>query len=749
MPFQTDFTRPLLVATDEEERFAARILAAQLQLRSGILPEIAPSRTQSLPEIVLCRNVSARDKDAYTLRQEGACFTISAQNRRGLLYGVGRFLRKLELRDGKIVLAADLSGDYAPRKRIRGHQLGYRGNNNTYDAWTPEDFRRYSLEMMFFGANICEHVPDEHNNRSPLMKLPPNEMLLHACALAQDLDLDLGLWYPIRSCDDAAEAAEERRRVFESLSRLDMVFIPGADPGDLPPGALFARAQAYRRLLKERHPEATLWVSAQMPHNAPEWPQEFAAALAKLPEELDGVIIGPNHAFGVEELRRLAPSRYDYRLYPDITHNLRCEYPVHYDREDWHFALASTLSRESVNPRPQEFRALHRQTRGFLSGSVSYSEGVHDDVNKMLWSDLDYFGEAMPLRESLCDYARLFFFGLPPEKIADALLQMEQNWAGDPAENAGIDACLAVWEDLLERFPAQLENWRFGLHLFRARCDAFVRGKRLHELSLLSRARALLLKNAPDQAQKILQTPPPEKITALRAGLFPLAQRLYDQIGIQLDVEHFGGESWERGATLDTIDRPVSDLPWLLGRLEKARALPPAEGQALLRRSLARNQTAPDEFYYSFALHGWEALGCKQEGEFYLNFQGDRPCNDGRLPTCLFQVYDHFSLKCRLGGFTPGQDYCLRVTYYKEGNSDSKDFVITANGYEIYHGAPYGGKEDPLFDAEQLAENYHSASYLLPAAVFENGCLALEFSEALSGLMLSEFWVRRVSGYGA
>ncbi|MDR3314021.1 MAG: hypothetical protein LBS96_06145 [Oscillospiraceae bacterium] len=733
---QQNFTNPTIQADGEEAAVAAAILREELALRG---------QNAGGGAVIALRCGALGDRDAFTITAEGDGVAFAAQDRRGLLFAIGRFLRKAVVAGGQLTLAADIAGEFAPCKRIRGHQLGFRGNNNTYDAWLPAQYDRYCREMMFFGANICEHVPDEHNNQSALMQMTPNELLIECSKIQQRLGMDLGLWYPVDSRQGAEEAAAERAQIFASLPHLQYVFIPGSDPGDLPPAELFRRATHYAKLLRGRHPEATMWVSAQMPHNAPAWPQEFYAELQKEQAGLDGVIIGPNHAFGVEELRRAAPMRFDYRLYPDITHNVRCEYPVHYSRDDWHFALASTLSRESVNPRPQEFRALHRQTRRFLSGGVSYSEGVNDDCNKMIWSDLDYYGEAMPLRESLEDYARLFFYEAPGEAaaFADALLLLEQNWNGDPAESPCIDTALERWEGFRCRYPALMENWRFVLHLFRARCDAFVRGKRLFELALLDAAAAYIRAGELEEAKAILNTPPSAHQAELRAGLDALAALLWAQIGIQLDVATYGGESWERGCTLDTIDRPITDLPWLLRQFAKANGLPAAQQKELLLRSLARNRTAPDEFYYSFALHGWEPLGVRQEGEFYLNFQGDRPCNDGRLPTSLFQVYDHFTLKCRLGGFFDGLTYKLRVTYFKEGDPAATDFTITANGQEIYRGAPYGGTPDAAFDAEQLAENYHSASYTLPATVFENGCLALEFAEPIAGLMLSEFWVLR------
>ena len=685
---------------------------------ADILREEFARRGVACPVELSFATDAAMPKDNYSICLSDGKMTVTAQGLRGHIFGIGRLLRKLEIKDGKASLVCGISGDYAPQKPIRGHQLGFRANNNTYDAWTPEQFHRYHLEMMFYGTNIAEHVPDEIGNTCDLMPMPPNELLVHVSKSCQELDLDLGLWYPINEKQPVDEAHEERVRVFRSLPHLNYLFIPGSDPGRLPPDELFERGADYSAVMREVHPDAKMWISAQMPHESPWWPGQFKAELDKLPAWLDGVIMGPNHAFTTQQIRRAVPMQYDVRLYPDFTHNVRCEYPVHYldGRDDWHYALASTLSRESVNPRPQEFAKLHRNTRGFVSGSVSYSEGVHDDCNKMVWTDLDWFGDAITLRETLQDYARLFFWGVEPDLLADALLQLELNWEGDPALNVGIDNCLAIWEDLLARHPAQGENWRFNMHLFRAQADHYVRHKRIAELDAIARG-------------DFDYTHPPG-----RDLLFPLGKKLFEQIGIQLDVETFGGHNWERGCTLDTIDRPITDLPWL--KQQKARGL--------LEQSLRRNVVAPDEYYYSFALYPREVLGVRQEGEFYMNFHGDRPISNGDYPICVLQIFDNLNFKALLGGFAPNTDYELRVTWFRKSDPDSKKFKMTANGHVIYEGQPYGGRPDPAFDAAMVgpdSNTFYTRSYDLPAAFFENGCLSLEFSEPRVGVMLSEFWI--------
>jgi hypothetical protein len=330
----------------------------------------------------------------------------------------------------------------------------------------------------------------------------------------------------------------------------------------------------------------------------------------------------------------------------------------------------------------------------------------------MLWTDLDWFGDAISVRETVEDYCRLFFWGAEPNLLANALLQLELNWEGAPELNGGIDYCMACWDELLLRHPHMHENWRFNLHYFRAQCDLIVRHKCMQELDAIARGDFDF--EYPVMAER----------------LFPLAKTLFEQIGIQLDVENFGGLHWERGCTLDTIDRPITDLPWL--KKQKARGL--------LAQSLQRNVVQDDEFYFSFAHHSREVLNARQQGEFYLNFHGDRPCNNGDYPTSTLQIFDNHTFFANLGGFAPGQDYTLCVTWWRnKAGLESPEFCMKANGHVIGEGC-----EDVDFDLSMVGPDrdmLHTRSYHLPAGWFENGCLALEFSEPNTGVMLSEFWV--------
>lgn len=731
-----DFREFKIFSETPPSQKAAELFSEEIKARTGAFPMLCGAKEEAN---FIFETDSEICRDGYKILCGDDAVSIFASGIRGFIYGYGMFLRKIVSLCGVPALAEDITGSYAPDKAIRGHQVGYRTTPNTYDAWSYEDYRRYYLDMMYFGTNTVEHIPYEKgvSRRNRLMKYDEEEFLVEASRMADEYDLDVSLWHPNNDGETVEQAAERRGNIYKTLPRLNVVFPPGGDPGEFYPDEFVLRCREISKALKKVHPNAQMWPSAQQPHSIPTWGEEFIEEMEKLPEEIDGVITGPNHAFDLETLRRRLPSKYPIRLYPDITHNVRCEYPVHFDRDDWHFALTTGLSRECTNPRPREYRLIHRLTRRYVVGSVSYSEGITDDVNKMVWADMDYFPDC-DLRTSLLDYARLFFYGADAEKIADGILALELNWQCDPAENPTIETTLALFEGFAEEYPFLSENWRFLQLLMRAKCDWVLRSRRLFELDLIKLAKREIENGSLENAKKILETDFSEKYKKERADITDLAQKLFELIGLQSDVENYCADNWERGAILETMDLPVTDRKWLLGRLEYSKDMPDAA--EFMKKAVNRNKVRSDEYYFSVALNGLEECGTSQTGEIYMNFQGDRPdVNTGAMPTAMFKVYDNLTFKCKVGGLDYDGDYRLTVTFQSKKNEALSGFKITANGAVIYQGKQFGGEKNAEYDKAMLAPGFETASYVIPKNVIHNGCIDLEFSEPVMGVMFCEF----------
>ncbi len=726
------FRKPEIISGSAEAEVAAAVLLEELSARLEVLPE----ETSDIKIVFLKRDELSEDEYAIEVRDNEIDFYSSGT--RGFIFAIGMLLRKCELKKSSLHLLYDISGKYSPEKRIRGHQVGYRHTSNTYDAWDLEEYRRCYLDMMYFGTNTCEHIPYEggYSDRNAIMRRDEQELLCLSSKQAKEYGMMVSVWYP--NCEKDLEAAiKNRERLFSEAEELDFIFPPGGDPGELQPDKLLERCEKFREILKKYHPKGEMWPSAQQPHHLPDWGTSFLSLMNTHPDFIDGVITGPNAAFPLDILRRYLPKEYPIRLYPDITHNLRCEYPVHSDRDDWHFALQAVNGRESINPRPTEYKRIHSETKGYTVGSVSYSEGVNDDINKAVWSALE-FDSSTPVREILEDYSRLFFPGADYEKAADGIFGLELNWEGAPENNPSIENTLRIWEQLGEETPSLYSNWRFIQVLFRARCDAFVRRKVMFENSLIARAKKTAQCDVIG-AEKILRTPLPDSVTRLYEQIEENGRQLFEMIGMQLDVSRYYAKNPERGAVLDTIKLPLTDLPWLLHCFTKAACKSEKEKADYINRCFNRNKVKNDEYYYSVAFDGICPGGVRQNKFFYMNVLGDRPDkNNGTLPTCLFKLFDHFSFRLKAAGLKYDTDYYLMITHRDLNNEDSVKHQVKINGRTVYCGQQFGGERNYDYERDMLPAGFIAVQYKIPKEFIINGCIDLNMSEKVNGFEIAE-----------
>ena len=509
---------------------------------------------------------------------------IVGNDARGLLFGVGRLLRSLRVAPGHVALPEGLNLASAPRYPLRGHQLGYRPKTNSYDAWDLAQWDRYIRELAIFGTNAIELIPPRSDDAasSPHFPLPPIEMMAGMSQICADYGLDVWIWYPAMDADYAdpktvEHALAEWGEVFKKLPRIDAVFVPGGDPGHTRPRVLMALLEKQAENLRRYHPKAKMWVSPQS--FSREWFDEFLALMRTEPAWLAGVVFGPQVRVSLSELRKALPAKYPIRDYPDITHSLRCQYPV----PDWDLAYALTEGREVINPRPRDeaaiFHAFADQTIGF----ITYSEGCNDDVNKIIWSALGWDPQADVL-DVLRDFGRCLV-GLnarEADDFAHGLFALEQNWRGPLISNSSVDTTLQQFRAMERRAsPHVLGNWRFQQALYRAYYDAYVRSRLIYETDLEERALDRLREArrsgslvAMDQAEAVLDRAVTQPVAAdLRARVFELAEALFQSIRMQLSVPRYKAIDVGRGATLDTIDQILNDRLWLKRRFAAIRAL--------------------------------------------------------------------------------------------------------------------------------------------------------------------------------
>jgi hypothetical protein len=505
---------------------------------------------------------------------------VAGNDSRGVLFGVGKLLRSLAMSRDRVQLPGPLNVTTAPAMAIRGHQIGYRPKTNSYDAWDLDQWEQYIRDLAVFGCNAIELIPPRSDDDadSPHFPRRPLEMMAGVSQIAADYGLDVWIWYPALEPNYATPeairaAVEEWGAVLKKLPRVDALLVPTGDPGEAPPHELMAMLAAQAKQLKQLHPGTEIWISMQSFEES-EF-ERMLEILANEPGWLAGVVYGPQTRISLAKLREVLPRRYPIRGYPDITHSLRCQYPV----PDWDLAYALTEGRETINPRPLDQTAIFQIYRDDAQGVITYSEGCNDDLNKMIWSALCWDPETQPI-DTLREYSRYFIGDRYQDDFAQGLLALERNWRGPLLTNMAVVPTLQQFRAMEQNAgPRTRRNWRFQQALYRATYDTYQHYRLIEEtareaaaMQVLSQAKQLGAINAMDRATEILKGNGSRAETdLLRARVNELAEALFQSIGMQLSVDKYAAISVGRGANLDELDVPLNNRVWLTNRFAELR----------------------------------------------------------------------------------------------------------------------------------------------------------------------------------
>ncbi|TBL81080.1 hypothetical protein [Paenibacillus thalictri] len=683
---------------------------------------------------------------------------------RGVLFGVGKLLRQLHLTEGSILLSPNLRLCSTPAFKLRGHQLGYRPKTNAYDAWSVEQFEQYIRELALFGSNSIEILPPRTDDDATgvHMKVPPLEMMVQLSHIVDAYGLDLWIWYPNMASDYSDPATieaelAEREDIFRRLPRIDHILIPSGDPGHIKLDEFFAWTDRVAALLKRYHPQAKLWFSPQHPQPTDEWVNGFIEGVNRRPDWLGGVVHGPWVRKTLPELRALLDPAIPIRNYPDITHNFAAQFPI----PDWDLALAMTHGRECINPRPLAMKQIHNRISPYTVGSLTYSEGIYDDVNKLIWGAQDWDPSA-DVADTLREYARFFIGSSYAEAFAVATLALERNWTGPLIANGEVEDTLRQWRDMEETAPPAVQgNYRFQMGLLRAYYDAYIRRRLLYETDLELRATAVLdaaprigAESALAEAEAVLQlawTAPPAP--ELRKACDELAERLFHAIGAQSSVGKYQAIAWDRGAFMDDIDQPLNNAHWLLGCCERARqAADESSRLELLRAAIRRTDPGPGGYYDNLGSpSGWRRVVSKHDwdedpsfGEsvftaycvHFLHMREERKREVGPVPLAWLTQLTAFykePLKLRYEHLDDGSDYVLRVTYSGFMTARSGPMTLKAGDRHVLQ--------------EQLRINVpvQQIEYVISREAITDGVLTLTWSTAYDrvGPFAAEVWLMR------
>lgn len=733
------------------QKTAARMLSEEITKRAQLRLNVLTTMPSEGPVIFL-RTGAQPGPEGFTLttshENERPIATVKGFDDRGVIFGAGYLLRQFQMGRQRLELAPDLDLQSKPHTLIRGHQLGYRPKNNTYDAWSVPMWEQYIRDLAVFGTNTIELIPPRSDDAadSPHFPLPQIDMMAEMSRIANDYAMDVSIWYPAMDADYSKEetvefALKEWGDVFRKLPRVDEVFVPGGDPGHTEPKYLMALLERETAVLHQSHPHAQMWVSPQSFDQV--WLDEFYGILDRQPTWLAGVVFGPQVRGSIEQLRARVPKRYQVRFYPDITHSRQSEFPV----ENWDPAFSTTEAREGINPQPIAEAAIFRRYSQYSNGFVTYSEGCNDDFNKFLWNGLGWNPDAK-IEDIVHDYSHYFISAEMADDFSKGLMDLERNWKGPLAKNDGVDATLALFQSMEKRAtPQDKLNWRFQQALYRAYYDAFVRKRLAIETDQETRALAVL-KNPTSiaAATKILDA---DELTpearALRARVFELAEALYQSIRIQLSVSKYQAISLGRGANLDSIDFALNDRVWLKNEFAKIAKAPREKQQAMIDRIVNWTNPGPGGFYDDLGdptrePHLVKGESYERDPDFlvspFTGFGDTEPRSGARVSWyTTAETLGETPLRMHYTGLDSKAQYAVRVVY--GGDSPKVQVRLTANGkYEIH---PLRDKPSPQAPLE----------FEIPRDATQSGELTLEWSRQAGqggngrGTQVCEVWLIR------
>jgi hypothetical protein len=630
---------------------------------------------------------------------------------RGALYGIGKLLRVADMTEGSIVLPAEIDQVSSPEYSLRGHQLGYRNTANSWDKWTPEQYDQYIRDLAIFGSNAIEDIPFQSTEQSVQMIMPHKDMHPIISQICDNYDLDYWVWTP-GGGDLSDELVRQEQLAlhedfYKSIPRLNAIFFPGGDPGDNHPKYVLPHLKNLAEMLHKYHPEAEVWISLQGFED--EKTDYFFDYLAENdPDWLAGVVYGPSSPEIDVERRRL-PKKYKHRLYGDITHTVRCSYPT----ENWDQAYAMTLGREAPNPQPYYYARVFRQDAPFTDGFISYSDGAHDDVNKIVWNQMGWDSNS-DVREIMTQYSRFFFGPKVAQSGADGILALEQNWDGSIIANGSIEATKDYWQNLEKTNPQLSDNWRWQLFLVRAYYDAYIRDRLIYEKGLekqayrvLERANEIGAQKAMDSATEILNQAETTTIDPeLKAKIVNLAERLYKSMGLQSSVPLYQASGYERGAFMDFIDLPLNNRWWLEDEFVKISAMQTEqEKTARLNVLVNWDNPGPGGFYdnISDVSASPHVVSVTDDAIDYAWWDNGR--SRKRLSTQLFQ----FSPILEYTKLDAQANYLIRVSGYGEA-------LLRANGQRL----------KPIKYDKEL-ESFKE--FVLPKELIPDGTLTITFDK--------------------
>ncbi|MCC6144688.1 MAG: hypothetical protein IT368_12850 [Candidatus Hydrogenedentes bacterium] len=437
--------------------------------------------------------------DAFRIDDDGEAIQIEAGSPRGLLYGIGKFLRTSHYRDG--FSPSSWRCTSGPRGALRGMYFASHFHNWYHQA--PEaEFSRYLEDLALWGVNAVMVI-------FPMINLqdwddpeaqPALDRVCRYAKIARELGIEfatglnnclfIGAPKEIRAarlpdplgrrgnhghpiCPSNPEGhkyiLENSARLFEGLSGagLDILVLWPYDEG----GCACAQcapwgSNGYLKLSRDQaalgrkyFPEMKTVLSTWMFDTPPEGEWEgLTAALAKDGAWVDYILADAHEDFPRYPLDVCVPGNLPLINFPEISM---------WGNSPW--------GGFGANPLPSRFQRLWDQVSPVVEGGFPYSEGIYEDMNKAVVLQF-YWDRDRSARSTLEEYIAYEYGDGVTEDVLALVELLEtaasRNYQKQPVDADGVRRAFQLAESVQARLPGWAHsNWRWEILYLRALLD--------------------------------------------------------------------------------------------------------------------------------------------------------------------------------------------------------------------------------------------------------------------------------------
>ena len=431
-------------------------------------------------------------KEGYRIgRREGGGVRIAGDDERGLLYGIGKFLRTSRLDTNGHLSGARL-GAATPKKDIRGMYLATHFHNFFHDA-PLDNVTRYVEDLALWGVNAFMVWYDMHHfaGFDDPAAVAHRHRLKAILNTASQLGLDTGL----------VVVANEGYGNSPACLRAD----PGGMRGSAIKSDICPMKEGGREYIMEGFAREFDWFAPVHPTFLAIWPYDsggcgcaqcrpwgsrgflrIAGPVAKLARErLPGVqIILSTWFFDRAEWNAFqqepadGPAWFDFLLTEQFTNapdDIADQAPPVFGKCAVGFPEISMWDMApwggfGANPFPQRLATLWRGRAPFLAGGFPYSEGIFEDINKVVQTQLYWDPDVLP-EEILKEYIGYEYAPAVESEVLTVIGLLEQNHHREKIGPGAGEAFRLMQAAESRLGPRTRGSWRWRILYLRSLID--------------------------------------------------------------------------------------------------------------------------------------------------------------------------------------------------------------------------------------------------------------------------------------